>query len=151
MTPNLLGRWQTRAAMFLTWGVLISFLFALFYNPEGRNDGNPGALNEDFFIVLFAVLILGFFWDVAWILLQRLRWDRDWPGAFQWGAALVEGVFAWILLANGALPFIPAEEAPPGSVFFFHYGLIFLVTWVFIQGPMRALFPRWRFYGGRIV
>lgn len=147
----MLGRWQTRAAMLLTWGILISFIFALSHNPEGRNDGEPGSLNEDFFIVLFSVLVLGFAWDVCWILLQKLRWDRDWPAAFQWATAIVEGILVWVLLANGALPFIPGEEAPSGMVFFFHYGLIFLVTYVFVQGPMRALFPRWRFHGGRIA
>ncbi len=151
MTPNLFGRWQTRTAMLLTWGVFISLVFALAYNPEERNDFNPGSINEDFFTILITVLILGFAWDILWILLQKFRWDRDWPAAFQWATAAVEGVLVWILLSNGALPGIPAEDAPPGGIFFFHYGLIFLVTYWFVQGPMRAIFPRWRFHGGRIV
>lgn len=151
MTPTLLGRWQTRLATFLTIGVIVSFFFAVFYNPEERNDGNPGAINEDFFIVLFAIMLIGLLWDIAWILVQRLRWDRDWPPAFQWATAIIEGVLVWILLDNGALPWIPEEEAPPGSVFVFHYGLVFLLIFIWVQGPMRALLPRWRFHGGRIT
>jgi hypothetical protein len=137
--------------MLLTWGVIISAAFAFAYNPGGRNHFHAGALNEDFFIVLGCVLVAGFAWDVAWILVQRLRWDRDWPPAFQWAAAIVEGAFTWLLLSNGVLPFIPAAESPPGRVFVLHYGLIFLVTFCFVQGPMRALYPRWRYYGGRLV
>lgn len=151
LTPTLFGRWQTRTAMMLTFGVIISLIFALAYNPEARNDFNNGALNEDFFIVLAAVLVLGWIWDIVWILLQKLRWDRDWPPAFQWATAIVEGVAVWLLLDNGLLPFIPEEEAPPFGVFLFHYLVIFFVTFFWVQGPMRALFPHWRFYGGRIV
>jgi hypothetical protein len=151
VTPNLIGRWQTRIAMLLTLGILVTLIFALSYNPEGRNDGEPGSINEDFFIVLFSVLVLGLIWDIVWILAQRLRWDRDWPPAFQWATAIIEGALIWLLLNNGGLPNIPAEEAPPFGVFLFHYGAVFVVTWVWVQGPMRALFPRWRFHGGRIV
>lgn len=137
--------------MMLTFGVLISLIFAFAHNPEGRNDFNPGTLNEDFFIVLASILVLGWAWDIAWILLQKLRWDRDWPPAFQWGTAFIEGVLVWLLLDNGLLPFIPEEEAPSIAVFLFHYLSIFFVTFAWVQGPMRAMYPHWRFYGGRIV
>ena len=93
MTPTLWGRWQTRTAMLLTWGVLISLIFAFIKGIYVDEDAGP--FHEDFFWVLFTVLVLGWVWDIVWILLQRLRWDRDWPPAFVWGTAFVEGVLVW--------------------------------------------------------
>lgn len=150
MTPVLLGRWETRLAMIATWGVLITLIFALLYTPDpGRRQTN--SFTEEFFAVLAAVLVLGWAWDILWILLQKLRWDRDWPPAFAWATGIIEGALVWILLTNGWIPTVSEAEAPPFGAFFAHYTIIYFVTFFFTQSFMRALFPHWRYLGGRLV
>jgi hypothetical protein len=144
MTPTIMGRWQTRLAMLGTFGSIISLIFALTYQPE------ESGFNEGFFVVLGFVAGVGLVWDIVFILLQRLRWDRDWPAVFQVAAGVIEGALIWGLLQTTGLPRIP-EGSLPFGVFLGQYGSIWLVTFVFVQGPMRAFFPRWRFSGGRIV
>lgn len=142
MTPTLIGRWETRLAMLATWGALITLLFALFNGPEG--------FNETFFYVLVYVLVFGFAWDFAFILVQRLRWDRDWPAVFQVVSGVLEGALIFVLIRLTGLPGIPEDGVALGT-FLAHYGLVWLVTFIWVQGPMRALLPRWRFTGGRVV
>ena len=144
MTPTLIGRWQTRLAMLGVFGGLISLIFAVSYQPE------ESGFNEGFFVVLGFVAGIGLAWDFVFILLQRLRWDRDWPAVFQVLAGIAEGALIWALLEGTGLPRIEQGTLPFG-IFLGQYGSIWLVTFIFVQGPMRAVFPRWRFSGGRIV
>lgn len=136
VTPTLMGRWQTRLATFLTLGLLVSLLFVPFLGI--------GAL-----VVILYLVVLGLLWDVLWIALQRFRWDRDWPTVFQWGAAIVEGLFFFVLAGLVRLPGLNGQ--PPGLAFAIQYLLVFLVIFCWLQGPMRALFPFWRYHGGRIA
>ena len=136
MTPTLIGRWQTRILLLATIGVLITAIFAAML---------PGP----FFVVLAYVLGFGVVWDVAYIGLQRLRWDRDWPAAFQVATGVWEGAFLYTLIATVGLPGIPRESVPLGT-FVAHYGLVWLLTFLWAQGPMRVVFPYWRFHGGRV-
>ncbi len=142
MTPTLMGRWQTRLAMLATWGVLISLVFAITRGPDG--------FNETFFYVLGYVALFGLAWDIVFILLQRLRWDRDWPAVFQFGAGVAEGALIYALIRWTGLPGIE-KSAVSFGLFLAHYGTVWLVTFAWVQGPMRALFPRWRFTGGRVI
>ncbi len=100
--------------------------------------------------MLAYVLVFGFAWDLIFILVQRLRWDRDWPAVFQVGSGILEGALIFTLIRQTGLPGI-AEDAVSFGTFLAHYGLVWLVTFVWVQGPMRALLPRWRFTGGRVV
>lgn len=138
MTPTLVGRWQTRIAMLGTLGLLVTAIFAMAY------------ASPIFFWVLLWVLVFGLVWDVVFILIQALRWDRDWPAAFQIGSAIVEGAFVYGVASVWGLPGVPQGLVPLG-IFVAHYGTVWLVTFIWVQGPMRALFPFWRFHGGRIV
>ena len=137
MTPTLLGRWQTRLVMVLTLGVLVTVAVA------SLRDG-------PFFHVLGYTLGFGLAWDVLYIQLQRLRWDRDWPAAFQVASGLVEGLLIYGLIRHVGLPGIPAGSVPV-MTFTAHYGLMWLVIFIWVQGPMRAVLPRWRFDGGRVL
>ena len=140
MTPTLMGRWQTRVAMLGTIGLLVTLLFALSYEP----------FNETFFYVLGWVAALGIAWDIAYILVQRFRWDRDWPPLFQWIAGGLEALLVYLLIDNTGLWGID-EGTVPADIFTAHYTTVFVLTWAWTQGPMRALFPRWRFNGGQII
>jgi len=137
MTPTLTGRWQTRLALLATLGVVVTALFALAY------------ANLAFFLVLFYVALFGVVWDVIYIALQQYRWDRDWPAAFQVLNGLVEGVVLYLAITQLGLPGVPRDLPLP--VFVAQYGLVWLVVFLWTQGPMRALFPFWRFHGGTII
>ena len=136
MTPTLIGRWQTRIVTFATLGVIVTAIFALL------GDG-------PFFAVLGYVVLFGLVWDVVWIGLQQLRWDRDWPAAFQVATGIWEGIFVYAVASLVILPGIP-HEIPP-TTFIAHYGLVWLTIFVWVQGPMRVILPFWRFHGGRVV
>ena len=138
MTPTLVGRWQTRAVMLSTLGLIVTLIFAAMFN------------SLTFIAVLAYVFVFGVVWDVVWILLQKLRWDRDWPAAFQVGSAFIEGVWLYGVIAVLGLPYVPRGSVSPG-VFIAQYGLVWLVTFIWVQGPMRALLPRWRYNGGRLI
>ncbi|MDQ3937199.1 MAG: hypothetical protein M3253_00800 [Chloroflexota bacterium] len=138
MTPTLAGRWQTRIVLLATIGLLITLIFTIITQ------------SAVFLFVLLYIALFGLVWDVVYIVLQRFRWDRDWPPIFAWLAALWEGAFIFVLAAVVALPGLPPGGLPP-LAFMLHYGLVWTVIFLWMQGPMRALFPFWRFHGGRIV
>lgn len=139
MTPTLAGRWQTRVFLLATVGLIITLLFVLV------SGGNAVFLK-----ILGYVALFGLAWDVVYILLQRLRWDRDWPAAFQVLNGVTEGVFLYAVIALFGLPGLPSKDVPLWA-FVVHYGLVWLAVFLSSQGPMRAIFPFWRFHGGRIV
>lgn len=138
MTPTFIGRIQTRFFLLLTVGLAVTILFAVF---AGIWFFTPFAFFQPFLVLLF-VLFAGVGWDLIFILVQRLRWDRDWPLFLQWLAGLLEmlpaWLFAWIIGA-------------PWWLFLLHYGSVWIAVFVASQGPMRVLFPRWRYDGGKWI
>jgi len=138
VTPTLLGRWQTRLFLLATVGAIVTAIFA-----AARSD-------ETFFLVLGYVALFGVAWDVVFIVLQSVRWDRDWPTAFQVAAGAVEGALIWALLEGTGLPGIDKGSVPV-EFFIGHYGLTWLAVFLVTQGPLRVLAPRWRYNGGRVV
>lgn len=141
MTPSLLGRMQTRLVLLFTVGLVVTFFFASWY--ETILFGAFGIP----FVVLFWVAVIGLLWDVAYNQIQHRRWDSDWPPAYQLFAGVAEGVLAYILLRLGALPGVP--ENLPGWMFWLHYSAVWFWTFLWTQGPLRILFPQWRFRGGQ--
>lgn len=137
MTPTLVGRWQTRTLLLATAGVLITLLFTLAFGSSA------------FFVVLFYVWLFGLVWDLIYIALQHFRWDRDWPSAFVVINGFVEGALIWLLINFVGLPGLPRGGVPLG-IFIAHYGLVWLTVFLLSEGPLRAIFPFWRFHGGRV-
>jgi hypothetical protein len=136
MTPTLFGRWQTRILLLSTVGPFVTFFFAIlafvlygtvldFFKP---------------FILLILVIVFGIGWDVLFNFLQKLRWDRDWPPAFFLIAAFIE-MFPVMLV--GLL-----LQVPP-IFFLFHYWFVWWSIFIAMQGPMKIIFPRWRYRGGQ--
>jgi hypothetical protein len=143
VTYTLLGRWQTRFFAYATGGVLVSFVLG-FLTKNLR----------PILLILLALFVLGLLWDVLYTGLQKIRWNRDWSGTFQFLAGIFEGVVFWNIMTRAA----EAELPIPGFVqsisereYILVYVLIFLATFFLVQGPLRILFPRWRFNGGRII
>jgi hypothetical protein len=139
-----MGRWQTRIFLLGTVGLLITALIAYLDRPPGETFA------EVYFYVLGYVVLFGLGWDILYHIIQQLKWDRDWPPYAQWAAGAWEGFVVYMLIRNFGLPEI-AEGSVPLGRFLIHYSSVFFAAWAFSQGPMRALFPLWRFHGGRIV
>jgi hypothetical protein len=142
MTPTLFGRWQTRIFLLATVGVIASLPFYLGYLGT--------QYNTIYFWVLFYVGILGLGWDVLYNFLQQFMWDRDWPGVFQFFAAIVEAVFLGSTIKIFGLPYIQQEDFKIPT-FILHYSLVWVSVYLSSWVMMRLLFPRWRFRGGQWV
>lgn len=136
MTPTLHGRWQTRLLMNLTIGVIVTALL--------------GGLFEDF-LTAFAALgyftVFGLAWDVVYIRLQGWRWDHDWPPVLYFAGAVWEMIVLGLVFRNVTLPGMSASY----SIFhlILQYSTIGLISFLWMFGPMRVFFPRWRFRGGQ--
>jgi hypothetical protein len=142
MTPILFGRWQTRLLLLATVGVLVSLPFAMGLIV-------PGA-NSVYFWILSYVAIFGLGWDVLYDYLQKSRWDRDWPAAYQLLAGIWELFFIFCgTKVFGFLP-IPLPKAELSiAAFLLHYSVVWLAVFMTSQSLMRIIFPRWRFRGGQ--
>lgn len=145
MTPTLGGRLQTR--IFLI--AIIGSIWTLIIGPvlPGVRHIPLGDVYSSAFQVLAVVLVAGLGWELIYHGLQQFRWEKDWPTLFGLLTGVNEGVLAWYLVVPLGLV-IPAV---PTSTFVVHFATTWLVTWLWANGPMRVLFIRWRFTGGRIV
>ena len=143
MTPSLMGRWQTRIALLGTLGLLITVLYMWIFGFLG---------NANFWtlpLVLGYVALFGLVWDLIYTYFQGFRWDRDWPLSFVFCQGIVEGILVFILFRFNLLPGLTYHD---GDLirFVLDYGTVWLVTYWWLFGPMRILFPRWRFKGGEL-
>lgn len=144
MLPTLNGRIQTRIFMLVVFGGVITLVLTpvLPGDPDYRTT----------YLILAAVLVLGVLWELVYHAIQQLRWEKDWPTLFGLITALNEGALVWLLLD---LELVPGIDYPydgvPFWAFFIDFSVIWLVVWVWTNGPMRVPFIRWRFFGGRII
>ena len=145
MTPNLIGRWQTRLYLLGLIGGIIALGFVWRYNsfiPYGnRNRWIPE------FVVAY-LIIFGFVWDIIYQAITRLQWDYDWPGAYTFIAGILEGTLVFLLIRFVGLPLIPKRSVDLWH-FFLEYAVIWTFTYFWVQFLMRAIFIRWRFRAAR--
>ena len=144
MTPTLLGRWQTRFVLMGTVGAMVTVMFSYrlgdYLTP---------------FAILGYVTALGFIWDIVYNHYQLRRWDQDWPPIFQLITGISEGILIGLLIilwprfSGVGLPFISSDLAV--TIFMLHYSSVWAMTFIMTQGPLRVLFPNWRFFGGQIL
>jgi len=144
MTPTLFGRWQTRILLLMTAGLLVTLFFGWLYHDYLTPLS-----------ILAYVLVIGLGWDMLYQFLQTFRWDEDWPVIFQLFTGIAEAVLIWSLIklvpwdlfgqahlpgVNSSLTFVQ---------FVYHYFVVWLSVLLCTQGPLRIIFPPWRFYGGQ--
>ena len=141
MLPTLNGRIQTRIFMLATWGVLITLVLTpiLPGDPDYRTT----------FLILLAVTVLGVIWELIYHAVMQFRWEKDWPTLLGLVTCVNEGALVWILLKAEAVPGI--EGVPKFSAIFNDFMVIWIVIWLWVNGPMRVPLIRWRFFGGRII
>ncbi len=137
MTPTLFGRIQSRIFIVLTFGLLWTVIvLPVLPRPAGASIGD---IAGDVFSALVAVVLLGLVWECIYHLLQQIRWEKDWPSFFGLITGIPEGLLLFFVLDM------------PAATFWTHFITTWIVVWLAAHGPMRVLFPRWRFKGGRLV
>ncbi len=141
MLPTLFGRIQTRI---FSLGV-IGGLATLIITPVLPDDPTYRVT----FLVLLSVVVVGIVWEFIYHALQQFRWEKDWPTLFGLLTAINEGALIWLLLDRGLIPGI--EEPPTFATFVVDFLVVWVTTWIWVNGPMRVPFIRWRFRGGRLV
>ena len=142
MVPTFSGRLQTR----LLGLVLIGLPWTLLMSPVlAPLAGGIGPMLRIGLVTWAATLGRGLVvWEPLYHLLMQFRWEKDWPALFFILEAVPEGaVVGWLLTTFG-----------PGaswSVFLLLFAGTWLVVLGSLQGPLRVLFLRWRFRGGRVI
>ncbi len=143
MTPTLPGRIQTRIFAL----AVVGGLWTLVVSPFLPGMGALGDVYEATFAVLAVVLILGVGWELVYHGLQQFRWEKDWPTLFGLLTGINEGLLTWVAVEAG---WIIAAEVPVDA-YAIHFSTTWLAVFLFVNGPIRVPFPRWRYRGGRIV
>ncbi|MDO5498114.1 MAG: hypothetical protein Q4F67_00360 [Propionibacteriaceae bacterium] len=140
MTPTLMGRIQTRWALLVIVGLpwtLVLMLFGLLTGAAYSTLLAGGLL------VLGLVGLLGTIWEGVYHGLQQFRWEKDWPALFGLVTIVNEGLVLWLVTV--------LLDRPLGALGWIHFVTTWLLMWIFANGPMRVLAPRWRYRGGRLV
>jgi hypothetical protein len=144
MLPTLNGRIQTRLFLIL----VIGGLWALVIGPLLPGDAELADKYRAMYGVLVIVAVAGVGWEIVYHGLQQFRWEKDWPTLFGLLVGIPEGVAAYFIARTGVLPWAEDVSVP---AFLLGFGTTWLVTWVFVNGPMRVFTVHWRFRGGRLI
>jgi hypothetical protein len=164
MTPTLEGRLQTRLFLAVTVGLAWTIIIGPFLpEPAGVTVSASYAMA---FASLLLMTFYGLVWEYFYYGLQQRRWDKDWPSVFVLLSVFNEAPVVWLLdhlfpVMSGAMAGMSGSSvAQSGSLglsspylagFVLHIGTTWVLMWLFSQGPLRVIFVRWRFEGGRIV
>jgi hypothetical protein len=142
VTSTYFGRVQTRLFTVFTVGLLWTLVLTPFLSlPDG--DRYKVTLTTLVWVALLGVVV----WEPIWHLLQQFRWEKDWPAMFLLLQAVPEAVLVRVVLDR-----ILDASAPVGTgAYALHFATTWLAIFLFVQGPMRVPFLRWRFRGGRIL
>jgi len=144
MVPTLSGRIQTRIFVI----AVIGGLWALIIGPLLPGDASTTDKYRTMYSILLIVLVLGVVWELIYHALQQFRWEKDWPTLFGLLLGITEGMAAFLVARTGVLS--PAEHVSVAA-FIVGFGTTWLVTWLFVNGPMRIFSVHWRFNGGRLL
>jgi hypothetical protein len=145
MTPVYAGRVQTRlfllAAIGVPWTLLIGWMLP---RPDGASVIGVYTV---LFLGLVVVALGGLGWDWVYIALQQYRWDKDWPTLLGLLAGIPEAITTYIgLLLLTRLLGLQMDTL----AFIIQFSTMWLLIWLCVNGPMRVVFIRWRFSGGRL-
>src|SRR3954471_20101867 len=147
MLPTLNGRIQTRV---LGLGV-IGFFVAFVITPAlPTADLSLAQSYRVTLSVLLAVVLVGVLWELLYHGLQQFRWEKDWPTLFGLVTAVNEGIAVWLLVRYTTIV-VPEHLRPSLTAYLIQFIITWLAFWLFANGPMRVVFHRWRFAGGRFI
>ena len=124
----------------------------MFGPPSSRRccpeAGSFGDRYQATYTVLLIATVVGFGWELLYHGLQQFRWEKDWPTLFGYLTGINEGIVVWLIVDAG---WAPGDIMVPGNTFVVHWTTTWLVATMFLTGPMRVPFVRWRFKGGRLI
>ncbi len=148
MIPTLRGRIQTRIFAVVVLGGIWTAIITPFLPgiPDGAATSD---LYKMTYSILATVLVLGIVWELVYHGLMQWRWEKDWPTQFGLLTVINEGLVLWLVLRAGLVP--NADPAPPGSTWLTHFLTTWVVIFLFLNGPMKVFFVKWRLQGGRLV
>ena len=144
MLPTLFGRIQTRIFVIVVIGSLWALVIGAMLPGPGTRSEKYRAMYE----VLLIVVVLGVVWELVYHGLQQFRWEKDWPTLFGLLLGVPEGILAFVVARSGVLAGV---ENISVEAFVVGFGTTWLVTWLFVNGPMRVFSVHWRFEGGRLL
>ena len=148
MIPTLLGRIETRIFAL----ALIGSIAQLIFSPVlPHTDGAPlGTLYKITFAILITTIVLGIVWEFIYHALMQFRWEKDWPTLFGLITIINEGA-AGLVRHQGQ----PGARAFPSSCRSRRSSstslIVWMLTFLFVNGPMRVPFVFWRHRGGRLI
>lgn len=149
MIPTLRGRIQTRLfAVLVIGGIWTAIVTPVL--PAMPSDLEGGGSYGMTFSILIAVAVLGVLWELLYHYLQQWRWEKDWPTQFGLLTGINEAVLVGLLLRAGLVPGVD-DPGPPVATWLTHFATTWIVIFLFLNGPMKVVFLRWRFRGGRLV
>ncbi len=147
MLPTLNGRIQTRL---LALGV-IGFVVAVLITPLLPTGAlSLGQAYRVTLSVLVATVLVGVLWELLYHFLQQFRWEKDWPTLFGMVTIVNEGALIWVLVRYTTVV-VPTHLRPSLTAFLIQFVVTWIVFWLIVNGPMRLVFHRWRFQGGRFL
>ncbi|MGW4718948.1 hypothetical protein [Nocardia sp. NPDC004260] len=147
MLPTLNGRIQTRLLALS----VIGFAVALFITPLLPTGAlSTGQAYRVTLSVLLATVLVGVLWELLYHLLQQFRWEKDWPTLFGLVTILNEGALIWVLVRYTTVV-LPEHLRPSLAAFLIQFVVTWIAFWLIVNGPMRVVFHRWRFQGGRFL
>ncbi|MGK8488219.1 hypothetical protein [Nocardia asiatica] len=147
MLPTLNGRIQTRLLALS----VIGFVVALIITPVLPTG--PLSIGQAYRVtlsVLLATVLVGVLWELLYHFLQQFRWEKDWPTLFGFVTILNEGALMWVLVRYTTVV-LPEHLRPSLTAFLIQFVVTWMVFWLIVNGPMRVVFHRWRFQGGRFL
>lgn len=152
MIPTMIGRIQTRIWLVLFVAAPWTAIITPFLPVGGRSydiGWNASHLYPVTFAVLATVLVISLVaWEWIYYVLQLCRWEKDWPAMFFMLEVVPEAIVAFVVLkAFGNINGINLGYAP----FITHILTSWFLMWLVALGPMKVLFIRWRFNGGRML
>lgn len=150
MTPTFMGRIQTRLFLLATVGVLWTLIVTpILPRASAPGESQMGELYSATFEALFWTALIGcVIWEPIYHLLQQFRWEKDWPIIFGLLTGINEGIVVFMVLNERMME---ASGTVTTATFVTHFTTTWILVWLVANGPMRVIFLRWRFRGGRLL
>ncbi|MFG1793625.1 hypothetical protein [Nocardia sp. NPDC049149] len=147
MLPTLNGRIQTRVLALGVIGCFVALIITPFLPTGSLSLGQAYRVTLS---ILLATVLVGVLWELLYHFLQQFRWEKDWPTLFGLLTMVNEGALMWVLVRNTTIV-LPETLRPSLTAFLIQFVLTWIVFWLIVNGPMRVVFHRWRFQGGRFL
>jgi hypothetical protein len=153
MIPSFSGRIMTRLFLLTFIGVPVVLILGFFLPVRTAPGASSSEIRTDIWdaglVTLFFVALIGcVVWEPIYHGLQQYRWEKDWPNLFVLLLGIPEGIVAYYVVREwGPTPEFAKVEAGGFTLMF---ACVWIASWLFVIGPIRVVFLRWRFHAGRL-